>query len=614
MSTYGLRRRNSFEGGGGDFLTSNSMTSKLRKHVVASSGDDNNKMPICHDNMDKDKAKGQNKENGSKDHQDKNKNTDVRGNNIELDILSLEGESLRGSSFDDDEEDVVITSGVTASQETTTKKTKRSTKDDNNSLPDLDGVSLFSMRTRSQAAKVVEQIQERKAISAQLTLRFEGMTTVQRNEVGEVRMPTRRYVIEGGKVCAPRTRMIKVSQQLSRGASSFLVFAGDVFPGTEFRFPVYRRNNYHPFSLSIFVDNVRDVRISTCCENKHQPGTQLGHFRLVSVKSTRSDPSSPSKPFICEVCIKGIPWNEWNRRSKGGKRIKFLDPLASPLEQTSTPQTRDHQERIPSPSSSSSSTASEVPSEMDYKEELDEYNKKKSEDAETIEQQDAVTEMEVPSSTSGEMVLDKKTFSKEMTSKIEYGSKKHLQEKNERDEHLFASKKETALEKKEGGSFIDFEKNEMRVVGLQLENASQSIEPDLREDVEEVSEEVSEEVEQVLEEEEEEGSSSRDHKDPNQVSTPKLEEGDVTSPSSFLDSSDQVKGVEEEEDVTEIEGEVISSEIEGGDGKGPASSEGNHEGKLFDEESKTSTTKRSNKTEAETKFEFSSDEGDLVLF
>ena len=506
----------------------------------------------------------------------------------------------------------------------TSKRTKRSTKDDvrtddNESEDDGERNASSSSYTSSSRAmtRLLRESQDRKVISAQLTLRFEGMTGVLRNEIGEVmslssrkRMKRKSLTEEDGTKLGmktvPRTRMIKVSQQISRGASSFLVFAGEVFPGTDFRFPVYRRNNHHPFSLSIFVDNVRDVRISTCCENKHQPGSRLGHFRLISVESPFSGSLMPqTKIFRCEACIKGIPWQEWMRRSQAGKRIMFPEPLPSPLQQTPRNSMDDgnDQQRIPSPSSS---IASSVPSEMDYKEELEKYNMHSEDEEDDQEEviEAPVTEMDASGE---EIVFDKKPSP----------SKNELERKDrERDEDLSMEKNTKALtigttenqEKTPGAtSLIDYKKNEMRVRRQQEgQRNGEERGGGGRQD----KEATTSNRQQHPEGDEEETSSGDQRTDRNQVES-LMEE--LTSPSSF-DVSDEVTGeaIEDEgeeyvEEVTEIEGEVSSSsDVKD---EGPAAKEGNkHQGKLFH------TKEKKDKKVQEQVFEFAVDvEDDLVL-
>lgn len=317
------------------------------------------------------------------------------------DILSLDGESLHGSSFDEGEkrlrgrhsclahrmeqgelEPAITTSGMRGDGGIITRH-KRSTKD-------LDADEGEVMRMESSLSQLAKE--EKKSISAQLTLRFEGMTRIcERERRRSKRMGDCSNVVsDEGK-----SRMIKVSQQISRGASSFLVFSDDVIPGSDFKFYVYRRNN-HPFSLCLFIDNVRDVRISTCCERKHQPGIRLGHFRIIDIHPFKD--ASTGQAFRCEACIKGISWNEWIRRSRRMKSASKV-PLASPMKGTPPltgeegDKTSSHSRKIPSPSSSSVSSVPSI-SEMDYKEELEEYNRQAMEEYSRVSSAEAVTERE----------------------------------------------------------------------------------------------------------------------------------------------------------------------------------------------------------------------------
>ena len=69
----------------------------------------------------------------------------------------------------------------------------------------------------------------------------------------------------------------------SRSASD--VFSFDIRP-----LPSNSNNNSsnHPFSVILFVNGIRDLRINTCCPHKHRPGTRLSpDFTLVDVVGGR---------------------------------------------------------------------------------------------------------------------------------------------------------------------------------------------------------------------------------------------------------------------------------------------------------------------------------------
>lgn len=189
----------------------------------------------------------------------------------------------------------------------------------------------------SPSSLIVSKIQtERKSITAQLTLRFNGITSTSSDDF----------------------RSIKVFQEIDRGSHSFLVFSGTkINVGQEFSFSVVRKMK-KPFSLSVFVDDVRDLRISTCCEYKHVPGVRLGHFTIVNVTGGGMQ---------CDYCTGSISWKQfWRNRRK-----KLQEPLPSPLKGTPSPMnTIQNDDRRASTASSSS-----ILTEVDYQEELEEYNK-----------------------------------------------------------------------------------------------------------------------------------------------------------------------------------------------------------------------------------------------
>lgn len=206
----------------------------------------------------------------------------------------------------------------------------------------------------SPSSLIVSKIQtERKSITAQLTLRFNGITSTSSDDF----------------------RSIKVFQEIDRGSHSFLVFSGTkINVGQEFSFSVLRKIK-KPFSLSVFVDDVRDLRISTCCEYKHVPGVRLGHFTIVDVTGGGMQ---------CDYCTGSISWKEfWRNRRK-----KLQEPLPSPFKGTPSPvNTIQNDDRRPSTPSSSS-----ILTEVDYQEELEEYNKEAFEEDDSAEEEEIVNE------------------------------------------------------------------------------------------------------------------------------------------------------------------------------------------------------------------------------
>ena len=39
---------------------------------------------------------------------------------------------------------------------------------------------------------------------------------------------------------------------------------------------ISRRHRGAPFGLTLYIDGVQDIRVSSCCEYKHRPGSMLG--------------------------------------------------------------------------------------------------------------------------------------------------------------------------------------------------------------------------------------------------------------------------------------------------------------------------------------------------
>ena len=62
------------------------------------------------------------------------------------------------------------------------------------------------------------------------------------------------------------------------------------FPAEDFDF-YSKRHVGMPFGLSIYMDGLVDLRVSTCCEYRHKCGNLLGsrcsHFKLVSMSGGR---------------------------------------------------------------------------------------------------------------------------------------------------------------------------------------------------------------------------------------------------------------------------------------------------------------------------------------
>lgn len=78
---------------------------------------------------------------------------------------------------------------------------------------------------------------------------------------------------------------IKVLQQHC-GGSSRMVFNSSVARGGTFKF-ISQRHRGYAFSLVIFVDQLKDIQLSSCCEYRYTKGSRLGgsqgHFSLANV-------------------------------------------------------------------------------------------------------------------------------------------------------------------------------------------------------------------------------------------------------------------------------------------------------------------------------------------
>ncbi|XP_046865064.1 glutamate-rich protein 3-like isoform X2 [Xenia sp. Carnegie-2017] len=86
--------------------------------------------------------------------------------------------------------------------------------------------------------------------------------------------------------CDERLSEVMVLQQHC-GGSTLCVFRELLPPNTIFTF-ISRRHRGSPFGLTMYVDTIQDIRLSSCCEYKHKPGHILGgkngHFHFVNVE------------------------------------------------------------------------------------------------------------------------------------------------------------------------------------------------------------------------------------------------------------------------------------------------------------------------------------------
>nr|XP_046912481.1 protein PFC0760c-like [Dermatophagoides farinae] len=82
-------------------------------------------------------------------------------------------------------------------------------------------------------------------------------------------------------------RNIKVYQQITVGGNSILIYDGFVKPRETFTFDIRPHIN-NSFAINILVNGIRDLRLNTCCERKHRPGTTLSHFTIIDVIGSRA--------------------------------------------------------------------------------------------------------------------------------------------------------------------------------------------------------------------------------------------------------------------------------------------------------------------------------------
>ncbi|KAG1658688.1 Ubiquitin-related modifier 1 [Nymphon striatum] len=109
----------------------------------------------------------------------------------------------------------------------------------------------------------------------ELTILFLGTSINQIQK--KLRRPSRKNLLK---------HQITVKQQLTEGPA-ISIFKGSCYAGEEFTFSS-RRSKGRPFSIVIFVDDVIDLKVNTCCEYRHRIGNRLGgskgHFQLRNIR------------------------------------------------------------------------------------------------------------------------------------------------------------------------------------------------------------------------------------------------------------------------------------------------------------------------------------------
>ncbi|CAG2161380.1 unnamed protein product [Oppiella nova] len=123
----------------------------------------------------------------------------------------------------------------------------------------LDGLSLQDTDDEEYGGKRSGLWSSKKIKPSIITLRFNGLTN---------------------NCLTPRR--IQISQQLYSGGNAITIFDRMVTPGENLTFGV-RPHRDNPFSMTVLIDGIRDLRVSTCCEHKHKKGFKISHFTLIDV-------------------------------------------------------------------------------------------------------------------------------------------------------------------------------------------------------------------------------------------------------------------------------------------------------------------------------------------
>ncbi|KAH8021212.1 hypothetical protein HPB51_013313 [Rhipicephalus microplus] len=138
----------------------------------------------------------------------------------------------------------------------------------------------------------------------------------------------------GSRITEAHQSVIRVTQQHC-GGTSLTVFAGQVTPGETFTF-ASRRHCGYPFSIVIFLNDIRDVQLSSCCEYRYNVGTRLGgsqgRFSLAKLEG-----GNPCYRCMLEKRLKELPTEE--HTPFPGSTPKESSGLSSPI--TSSSETVD---------------------------------------------------------------------------------------------------------------------------------------------------------------------------------------------------------------------------------------------------------------------------------
>ncbi|XP_050027401.2 uncharacterized protein [Dermacentor andersoni] len=133
-------------------------------------------------------------------------------------------------------------------------------------------------------------------------------------------------------VAEARQSAIRVTQQHC-GGTSLTVFDSRVTPGATFTF-ASRRHCGYPFSIVVFVDDIRDIQLSSCCEYRYNVGTRLGgsqgHFSLAKLEG-----GSPCYRCVLEKRLKALPKEEPEQTPPLGSKSEESSGLSSPVTSSS---------------------------------------------------------------------------------------------------------------------------------------------------------------------------------------------------------------------------------------------------------------------------------------
>eukprot|EP00729_Bicosta_minor_P008140 gene8140-15634_t len=83
-----------------------------------------------------------------------------------------------------------------------------------------------------------------------------------------------------------------VVKQQPRGAADFVVYSGMVLPGSSFSFESMRDPNF-PLGVTIFINDVMECRLATCCEHKYKTNALIGNKASAKLKWVRVDGGDP---------------------------------------------------------------------------------------------------------------------------------------------------------------------------------------------------------------------------------------------------------------------------------------------------------------------------------